>query len=66
VLKAFHSSSCALGHHLEALASMDAAIDNRKHPSLTERWLKKLTQGAFPDAPARRIVQTVTRWKASL
>ena len=47
VLKSISQIQLRTGHHLEALASMDAAIDNRKRPSLTERALKKLIKIPF-------------------
>lgn len=47
VLKSISQLQLRTGHHLEALASMDAAIDNRKRPSLTERVLKKLLKIPF-------------------
>ena len=47
VLKSISQIQLRTGHHLEALASMDAAIDNRKHPSLVERVLKKLLKIPF-------------------
>lgn len=47
VLKSISQLQLRMGHHLEALASMDAAINNQKRPSLTERLLKKLIKVPF-------------------
>ena len=35
------------GHQLEAMAAMQIAIDNQKHPSIVERFLRKLLKIPF-------------------
>lgn len=42
VLKSISALQIRTGHQLEALASMDAALENQKKLSLKERFLKKL------------------------
>jgi tetratricopeptide (TPR) repeat protein len=42
VLKAISALQIRTGHQFEALASMDAALNNQKKLSLQERFLKKL------------------------
>jgi DUF1365 family protein len=36
-----------MGHHMQALSSMDAALADQKRPSLSERLLKKLIKVPF-------------------
>jgi hypothetical protein len=47
VLKSISSLQIRTGHQLEALASMDAALQNKKQLSFKERFLKKLLQIPF-------------------
>lgn len=47
VLQAISQLQMRTGHQLEALASMDAALYNKKKLSLTERVLKKLLRIPF-------------------
>jgi tetratricopeptide (TPR) repeat protein len=47
VLKSISQLQMRMGHHLQALSSMDAALDNQKRPSLTERLLKRLIKVPF-------------------
>jgi hypothetical protein len=47
VLKNVSSLQIRTGHQLEALASMDAALENKKQLSLKERLLKKLLRVPF-------------------
>ena len=42
VLKSISTLQIKMGHHLEAVASMDAALGEQKSRSLQERFLKKL------------------------
>ena len=50
VLKSISALQIRTGHQLEALASMDAALENQKKLSLQERLLKKLL-----DVPMRMM-----------
>lgn len=50
VLKAISALQIRTGHQLEALASMDAALNNQKKLSAQERFLKKLL-----DIPMRML-----------
>ncbi len=50
VLKAISALQIRTGHQFEALASMDAALNNQKKLSLQERFLKKLL-----DIPMRML-----------
>lgn len=50
VLKSISSLQIRMGHQLEALASMDAALGEKKNLSLQERFLKKLL-----DVPMRML-----------
>lgn len=50
VLKTISALQIRTGHQLEALASMEVALDNTKKPSLQERFLKKLI-----DIPMRML-----------
>ncbi len=47
VLKSISRIQMRTGHQLEALASMDAALDQQKKLSLSEKLLKKLLQVPF-------------------
>ena len=47
VLKSISSLQIRTGHELEALASMDAALQNKKQLSFKERFLKKLLRIPF-------------------
>jgi tetratricopeptide (TPR) repeat protein len=47
VLKSISSLQIRTGHELEALASMDSALQNKKQLSFQERFLKKLLQIPF-------------------
>lgn len=42
VLKSISTLQIKMGHHLEAVASMDAALEEQKSLSVQERFLKKL------------------------
>jgi hypothetical protein len=47
VLKSISALQMKTGHQLEALASMNAALDNKKQLSLQERFIKKLIRIPF-------------------
>lgn len=47
VLKSISSLQIRTGHQLEALASMDAALQNKKQLTIKERFLKKLLRIPF-------------------
>lgn len=47
VLKSISAMQVRSGHHLEALASMDAALKNQPKPTIKERLLKKLLDIPF-------------------
>ena len=47
VLKSISALQMRTGHHLEALATMDAALTDQPKPSVKERFLKKLIHIPF-------------------